>query len=170
MTELQPPCLSKQDSLSLSGQSLIDLIKAVHEKGLPFRFRAEGFSMYPFLKSGDIITIAPHIKSHICRGDVVAFIHPVTGKPIVHRVIKTGRDFFRIRGDSALAEDCMIPVSNILGKVTRVERETENVYLGLGIEKYMIALLSEKSLLTGLICRLAGIKRALRNRINRSRT
>jgi signal peptidase I len=167
MTDLRRPCLSRQNCLSLSGEALIELIRAVHEKDSPFRFRAEGFSMSPFLKEGDIITIAPLRQSPVRRGDIVAFIHPNTEKPVVHRVVRKEGASLKIRGDNALNGDGFIPASSILGKVTRVERKGRKIYLGLGVERYIIALLSERSLLTGLMFRLSNIRRAIRNAIKK---
>jgi signal peptidase I len=151
----------------LSGEALIDLIKAVLEKEASFRFRAKGFSMSPFVKDGDIITIAPRQKSPVRRGDIVAFVHPLTGKPIVHRVIKKEGAFLRIRGDRLQAEDGLIPESNILGIITEIERAGRRIYLGLGFERYLIALLSERALLSGLMFKLANLRRAIRDLIKK---
>ena len=125
-------------------------MKAVHERDLSFRFRAAGVSMSPFIKNGDIITVAPKNKSPISLGDIVAFIHHETGRLVVHRVIKKVESFFIIRGDNTPLEDGLIPLSNVLGKVTSVERDGQKVYLGLGLERRIIAVLSKKSLLISL--------------------
>lgn len=161
MSALQHPCFVKQDSLSLSGDALIELIKAVHEKNLPFRFRAEGCSMSPFVKNGDIITISPLSKSSVGHGDIVAFVHPRTATPFVHRIIKKEDGFMRIRGDRSTIEDGLIPELNILGPVTRIERDGKNIHFGLGVEKYIIAMLSERNLLVGLLNILSGMRRAV---------
>ncbi len=139
-----------KENFYISGKDLTGLIKAVHEKGLPFRFRAGGFSMAPFVKDGDIITVIPKNTGRICCGDIVAFVHPVTERLVVHRVLsENGKDFI-IRGDNTSSGDGPIPASNILGIVSRVERKGKAVSLGLGVEKRLIALLSEKSLLIRL--------------------
>ena len=167
MTDLQRPQLIKKEGITIPGAVLIELIKAVLEKNKSFRFRANGFSMSPFVKNGDIITISPLQNSPFRPGDIVAFFHPVTGKPFVHRVIWKKGSSLRIRGDSLLSDDGLIPESNIFGKVTKVERDGENIYLGLGIEKYLIALLSGKSLLRGLLHKLSHIRRIAKNAIKR---
>ncbi len=132
---------------SLSGTALIELMKAVHEKGLPFRFRAGGFSMAPFIRDGDIITVTPCEEKTVQRGDIVAFVHPEAGKLVIHRVLKKRRDCFIVKGDNSAAEDGSVPVRNIMGSVTGIEREGSRIFLGLGLEKRLIAFLSERSLI-----------------------
>ncbi len=77
--EDKPALFSKKGGeLKLSGPDLIELLQAVLDKGVPFRFRAKGFSMTPFIKDGDVITIFPLEGSRPRLGDIVAFTHPVT--------------------------------------------------------------------------------------------
>ncbi len=162
MGESQHSFLSKKNGCSLSTKALVNLIKAVHEKGLPFRFCASGQSMSPFVKNGDILTVAPRKESGVHCGDVVAFIHNQTGKPVVHRVIHRKGNFLLIRGDNTPNEDGLIPLSDILGIVIRVERKGKKVYLGLGPEKYLIAFLSGKSLLNLLRSILSQFRKGFR--------
>ena len=64
--------ICNRDDVLINGSDLIKLTKDILEKGLPIRLRASGFSMSPFIKSGDVITIIP-LKNHLPRiGDVVA--------------------------------------------------------------------------------------------------
>jgi len=161
MSEPQRPHLIKKDSLSISGESLIELIRGVHQKGASLRFLARGISMSPFIKDGDIITVAPAHQSPVSLGDIVAFIHPENGKPVVHRIVEISGSSFVIRGDNLQKADGLIPDSNILGIVTKVERNSRNIYIGLGFEKYLIAALSGRSLLTSPIHALYVIKKTI---------
>lgn len=54
----------KEGGLSLSGKNLAELIQAVIAKGNPFRLKVKGFSMSPFIKDGDTITISPLSRCH----------------------------------------------------------------------------------------------------------
>jgi signal peptidase I len=112
----------KEAEFLLSGTAIIALLSAVHEKGADFRFRATGASMSPTIRDGDIITLSPPKGLKPVSGDILAFRHPTTGKLIVHRVIKLSSDTFLGKGDNSLDPDGLIPMSNILGVVTRVER------------------------------------------------
>jgi hypothetical protein len=51
--------LVKGSDLPLSGPALVHLLRAMMDKGAPVRFRAKGFSMSPFIKNKDVVTISP---------------------------------------------------------------------------------------------------------------
>ena len=132
---------------NLSMEALIELLKAVTEKGKPLRVQARGFSMYPFIKNNDYITISPLTSCHPRLGDVVAFIQPKTRKLIVHRVIESKGDHYLIKGDNTSTPDGLIPKVNIMGYVTGVDKDGKLVRFGSGFERIFIALLSRKNLL-----------------------
>jgi hypothetical protein len=134
--------------LRLSGQALLGLMREVLARGLPFRFRARGWSMTPFIRDGDVITISPFRNRVPGVGEVVAFIRPAAGNVVVHRVVARHGTASLIQGDSASGyADGIIPAENLVGRVTRVERNGRNVWLGLGPERTVIAWLSRARLL-----------------------
>ena len=148
--EYQRPAMQKS-GLSLSGKALIELMQAVHEKGLPFRFNAGGHSMAPFIRDGDVICVSPLASRAPGLGDVAAFIHPETKLLCLHRVLSVHGDRFLIQGDNMPEEpDGMIPREAIVGRVTRVERAGRRVRLGLGPERLLLALLSRCGLLAAI--------------------
>jgi len=118
----------KDTEISLSGTAVIALLEAVHEKGADFRFRASGTSMYPLIRDGDIITISPPKGIQPVSGDILAFRHPEKGNLIIHRVIGISQGSFQAKGDNSLDPDGPIPVSSILGVVTRVERNGSSLF------------------------------------------
>lgn len=134
-----------EDNLSM--EALVELLKAVTEKGKPFRVQALGFSMYPFIKNKDYITISPLSSGHPRLGDVVAFIQPGTEKLVVHRVIESKGEHYLIKGDNTPAPDGLIPKTNVLGYVTTVDKDGRLIRFGSGFERVFIALLSRKNLL-----------------------
>jgi hypothetical protein len=146
-----------EDTLSMA--ALIELLRAVTEKGKPFRFQATGFSMYPFIRNLDTITVSPLPAGGRCRlGDVVAFLKPGTEKLAVHRVIRKKGDCYLIRGDNTPEPDGLISAARMLGYVTNVERGGRQIRVGLGPERAVIACLSRKDLIRPslfLACRLA---------------
>ena len=153
--EYQRPALQKS-ALSLSGKALIELMQAVHAKGLPFRFSAGGHSMAPFIRDGDVICVSPLASRAPGLGDVAAFIHPETKLLCMHRVLSVHGDHFLIQGDNMPGEpDGMISREAIVGRVIRVERAGRRVRLGLGPERLLLALLSRCGLLA-VIRRCAG--------------
>ena len=143
-----PQFIVRKDELSISGSALIELLRDVLGKGAPFRFRTSGFSMFPFIKDGDLVTVSPMLGSSPGLGDVVAFVQPGTRRLAIHRVIGEEGDSYWMRGDNSLQADGFIPKTSILGRVKRVERNGKRVYLGLGPERFLIALLTRRGLVS----------------------
>jgi len=146
--EIQPgACIAYRDEHLLSGPVLLGLAQAVFAKGMPLRFKTKGFSMLPFIKDGDTITIAPVSGGMPGLGDVAAFVAPDNGRLVVHRVVGKGKEGFLLRGDNATQTDGRVPEENILGRVVRVERNRKETWIGLGRERRLIAFLSRGRLL-----------------------
>jgi signal peptidase I len=110
------------EGISLAAPMVMELIEAVHEKGASFRFQANGFSMTPAIRDGDVITVSPLGNIMPRRGDVLAFRHPERPQMLVHRVLHSkGKKYF-IKGDNCPEADGWIPAENVLGLITKVER------------------------------------------------
>ena len=139
------------NEISLSGPALVELLRAVMDKGLPFRFRAKGASMSPFIKDGDVITVSPLSGALPRLGDVVAFTHPNTERLVVHRVVgKKGR-YFLLKGDNVSRVENKVSRKKLLGFVNIVERNSKQVFLGLGPERFLIALLTRIGLFSHVL-------------------
>jgi hypothetical protein len=140
-----PAFVTDQDTeISLSGTALVELMTAVLEKGRPFRFLAKGFSMVPFIKDGDVITVAPFLGRKPRIGEAVAFINPKGRNLAVHRIIGKRDSMCILQGDNVPERDGMVPSNMILGYVQRVERQGRTVNLGMGPERRLIAYLNRK--------------------------
>lgn len=109
--------------------SSIDLLS----HGYSVRFRANGNSMQPTIKDGEVITIKPVVSSQIKRGDIL--LHRNGRGVIVHRVVRIERKktllnpqdslpstFFILRGDASSTCDEPVEADQVLGKVVFVER------------------------------------------------
>jgi signal peptidase I len=152
--------IKRGTEVSLSSPAFTGILTAVLEKGSSFRFLAKGFSMAPFIRDGDVITLAPVRDRPPGIGSVVAFFHPQFEKIMVHRVVGKKDGAYLIRGDNSPASDGDISRDHVLGFVTRVERREKNISLGSGFEKYLIAFLSRRGLLIPLLIPLLKIFRA----------
>ncbi len=150
----------KGGELPLSGDSLTELLRAVLAKGKPFRFRARGWSMSPFIKDGDVVTVSPLGGRRPRTGEIVAFLHPRTGKAAIHRVVRMRDGRFSVRGDNAFGPDGALSPDRILGAVTRVERGGRNVRGTGGPASLAVALLSR----TGALVRGLSLSRRLAGR------
>ena len=136
----------------MPNQALKDILVDVMKKGAAMRFQAKGFSMSPFIRDGDVLTLSP-LKNHLPQiGDTVAFISPATESLLIHRVIgKRGGPTFLLKGDNLPEGDGPVPLMNIVAHVLRVERKGKETSFGLGPEKVLIALLNRVRLLPALL-------------------
>ena len=151
-SEFEPALfVRKGGELLLSAHDLVELLRAVLARGAPFRFRAKGASMGPFIRDGDLVTVLPLSRRPPGLGDVVAFVRPNTGGLVLHRVVGRQAGTFIIMGDGNPSVRERVSKTNVLGRVGRVERDGAHIYLGLGRERALIAFLARTGLLTGLL-------------------
>ena len=165
--------------LHLSGPALVELMRAVLAKGASFRFCAKGWSMAPFIRDGDVITVAPPrdsngapsahpasvpVPTRSCfTGQVVAFISPASGRLVVHRIVGRRGSSFLVQGDSVRGAGIdVVGREDMLGRVVGIKRGGRSVWLGLGPERYAIAALSRAGLLLPVVVRAGVIARFLR--------
>ncbi len=121
------------------------------QRGAILRFQARGASMSPFVKDGDILCIAPLTKHRAGTGRIVAFIAPGKQSFTVHRIVAHTRGHYLIKGDNhGSSSDGWVPAASLLGVVRRIERNGVPIRLGLGFERYLIALLSRRNWLLPL--------------------
>ncbi len=153
------PTIKHVDDLNISGAILLDIMREILDRGVDFRFRARGLSMSPFIKDGDSISVSPVSKVKPSLGKVVAFVQPVSGTLIVHRVVRRKGTAFLIQGDNTGGQaDGLFQPQDILGCVTRVERDGRRVVFGLGPERFLIASISGSGLLYPLLWLMRSIK------------
>jgi hypothetical protein len=147
------------DDLLISGETLLEFMREILGRGVDFRFRARGLSMSPFIKDGDLISVSPVSKAKPSLGKVVAFVQPMSGTLIVHRVVGNRGTAFLIQGDNTGGKpDGLFQPEDILGCVTGIERNGRQVVFGLGPERFLVAFLSRSGLLRGLLWMLRSVK------------
>jgi hypothetical protein len=133
------------------------LLNDVLARGVPFRFEARGYSMTPFIRNGDVVTIVP-VRGRCARfGEVVAYAGPTNGL-VVHRVIARRPGFYEIRADNSYASDGVVPTAHVFGAVSRVERRGHRVRLGLGPERALVGGLVRLGLLQPLVNVLRAVR------------
>lgn len=104
-----------------------ELSAEVLRSGRALRFRANGSSMAPLVRDGDVVLVRPVGPRLVRTGDVVLCI-PGAGPSgvLVHRVIGTDasreRCRFTIQGDAVPQPDGTIPAAQVYGRVVTIER------------------------------------------------
>ncbi len=137
--------VAARHELRLSNAGQRDLLRAFAAQGATLRTPARGVSMQPLICDRDILTIVP-LANHAPRaGDVIAFTLPGSGKLTIHRVVARTEGGWILRGDSSAQDDGVIPRSEMIGIVTRVERQGRAVRLCLGPAAGCIAALRRQA-------------------------
>lgn len=90
-------------------------------RGFAVRFRAKGDSMYPSIRCGEHVHVAPVAPDALGVGDIV-LVRAARGLT-AHRVVAVSGETITTRGDNALARDAALQHHSILGRITSVERE-----------------------------------------------
>lgn len=116
--------------LRLGDDAFVELAAEILLKGGSFQFRAHGASMAPFIRDGDLLTVAPVDAARLEIGDV-ALCRTCWDRIKAHRVVgKTVQDgvlLLETRGDARLSPDRPVPGDRVLGRVVRAQRG-ERVY------------------------------------------
>ena len=99
--------------------------------GVIVRFRAEGLSMYPAIRHGELITVGPVAADQIVRGDVLLCRHST--RVLAHRVVavtESGTErVLTLRGDAVAACDTPVAATDVIGKVLSVCRNGRAISL-----------------------------------------
>jgi polysaccharide biosynthesis/export protein len=93
----------------------LDISSELLQSGYSIEFQANGNSMYPAIKNGEMITVQPVEISNIKAGDVVLYRNQ--NRVIAHRVVRVKDSQVILRGDSVQTFDAPIYAHQILGKV-----------------------------------------------------
>jgi len=125
-----------------SGSALAELLQATLVTGASFRFTAKGFSMTPFIRDNDVVTVSPLSNYPEGLGKMAAFINPKTERLVIHRIVGRNSTGYLLKGDNCPDIDGVIPKEKILGCVTEIRRSNRKSSLGLGLERYVIAAIS----------------------------
>ena len=117
--------------LPLSGAALLELMRAALARVRAFPLPCSGFEHGALHPRRDVITVSP-LVGPAARGRAKSWLSsgPESGKLVVHRVVDVrggsgGRGGVAvIRGDALHGHpDEIVPFENILGNVTRIERD-----------------------------------------------
>ena len=93
------------------------------KEGKPIRFFAQGRSMWPWIKAGDLVRIVP-IDGPLRRGDVV-LIERSPGDVLLHRLMEHQEGQLRLQGDHRNQDDGWFDRSQAIGKLAPLSAKAE---------------------------------------------
>ncbi|MCI5981525.1 MAG: S24/S26 family peptidase [Marinilabiliaceae bacterium] len=115
-------------SAHLTAQQMAHLVQNLLQQGLAVDINAQGMSMYPTLRPGDVLHIQrPNADALPPVGSVVTFID-TQGRVVAHRLV--GQDDagnLITRGDGCLCPDPPLAPHNLLGVVTQAKRKDKPI-------------------------------------------
>lgn len=100
--------------------------------------------MSPFIRDGDVVTVAPFADGAPRVGDVVAVGLLDMARLAIHRVVAHAPEGWMTRGDNLRDADGVFGPSQILGTTVRVERNGRHVRLGVTASGRLVARLSQR--------------------------
>ncbi len=103
---------------------ILGLVDAMSQRGATVNLPVRGASMFPFIRSGDIVRIEPRAGIPPRPGEVV-LARLAGGRAVVHRVVRWDEKRQRalLRGDSCLRGDGWVSADAIRGRVSeRIRR------------------------------------------------
>jgi len=104
------------------------LFEDILNREISLRVKVTGKSMASFLNGGEILTIRKVPSSSLHIGDLI-FFKTRDGIPVLHRILKKERKnkmhIFQTKGDALLSMDEPTCESDILGKVCRIESNSD---------------------------------------------
>ena len=90
--------------------------------------RYVGSSMFPTLKTGDILKIVSYKFRDIKVGDVIVFNSTYRKIPIVHRVVFVDNKGVKTKGDNKITiDDCILQPNDITGRVVVAQRGKKEI-------------------------------------------
>ena len=131
---------SDQDIMSSTPRDLPELAAEMLRGGNKLHIRAQGWSMYPFIKHGDIIEVEPVEVAAIKVGDVV-FCRYGGDKLVAHRVVGASREdggvALVVKGDWTPRADPLVDPEQVLGRVAAIERGEKRIRLNSGTRRLL---------------------------------
>jgi hypothetical protein len=120
------------------------IVPEVLARGGRVSFVATGGSMWPHIRHGDIVTVAPLPKGVTpATGSVLVYL-TASGKIALHRVTgHTADGTLKLKGDAQPGAPELVPAENVLGHVTSLKRNgkqinlhsTTNLIVGLAVAR-----------------------------------
>ena len=103
--------------------TFLDLCARLLAGGHTVRFRADGHSMAPAIRSGDLLEVTAVAPRDIRVGDVL--LCRLGSGSVAHRVVRVDRTAtsatITLRGDAAFDDDVPVGDGDVVGRVARVE-------------------------------------------------
>ncbi len=129
-----------------SAHEFESLCREISGKADYLRFQVKGGSMYPFIRSNDWVDAALFKEkgNDINKGDIILF--KKDNSLYLHRVLRSTKDGFLVKGDMSFGGDGVIPLEDVLARVIAVQRGLRRIDLCSAVNRFIALLVAESSL------------------------
>ncbi|HET6494661.1 MAG TPA: S24/S26 family peptidase, partial [Thermoleophilia bacterium] len=103
------PFTAQGGELHLSNQGQLELLRGMRRSGASLRTLVHGWSMTPFIRDGDVVTIAPVGAVGPRLGEMLAVELAPRSLLVIHRAVGRVNGAWLMRGDNAVAPDGVVP-------------------------------------------------------------
>jgi signal peptidase I len=111
----------------MTEKSFTYLVAELLSLGHSVRFRANGQSMHPTIRDGEIVTVMPITLAKVRLSDII--LYRTDRGVVAHRVMAILNDLFTLRGDSSDCRNELVAADRVLGKVVAVKRGSRSINL-----------------------------------------
>ena len=122
----------------LGPEEFTELSTEILGQGRTLRFKARGFSMWPFVRDGDTLTVQSAQADALRVGDIAFYIGD-GDSPVAHRVIARqiadGQLVLRTRGDALSGAAELVRPEAVLGRVVSIERGDRSIAPNRGLRR-----------------------------------
>jgi ribosomal protein S18 acetylase RimI-like enzyme len=104
----------------LPSRELMPVIRAALERGQRVRLTANGSSMTPFIRDGDVVELEP-LHAAWTLGDIV-LAESAAEHYVIHRIVRLVGDRVWLRGDAQAQREGPVPRQAVLGRAVTASR------------------------------------------------
>jgi signal peptidase I len=145
------------------------LVRRLREQGY-IELESQGYSMFPFIKHGDICKFVMFDRRSLMPGDVVLYV-TAHGKLVGHRLIDVTDNppYILAKGDTNAFTDPVVPTDAVLGRLTEIRRGRRVIVTHLGIARVWTLLILKVPLMSKSVRKWLHITLTWQHRWNRLR-
>lgn len=101
-------------------ETTIILLKRTIENQGWIELPSEGFSMYPFIRRGDVCRFG--VFETVSKGEILLF-HTAEGRLVAHRYYKKKEEHYFFKGDTNECMDSPVQKGQIIGKLISIKKK-----------------------------------------------
>ena len=130
------------EKVQIPNSQFFALAKQLLQEGKKIEISVKGNSMFPFLRDGETVVVAPvGISGSLKRHDII-LAETTTGHIMMHRIREVNPAYILMKGDGNLLQTEQLNHSDVMGKAISVRRNGKNIPLYSPLQLFLTRLWS----------------------------